>query len=80
MVQSIANLHGHAECQIIASLGKSVNPQGLLAPSILQNVFFADPNGLTVTGIYLIRDLVKRERRHPSIVRRMDDMCKAIKL
>jgi DNA replication protein DnaC len=35
---------------------------------------------LTVTSNYSMRDLVDRERLHPAIVRRMDDMCRLIEL
>ena len=36
--------------------------------------------GLIVTGNYLMRNLVERERMHPAIVRRMDDICRVIEL
>jgi DNA replication protein DnaC len=35
---------------------------------------------LTVTSNYSMRDLVDRERLHPAIVRRMDDICRLIEL
>jgi hypothetical protein len=37
-------------------------------------------HGITVTGNYSMRDLVERERMHPAIVRRLDDMCTALEL
>jgi len=36
--------------------------------------------GLTVTGNFSMRELVERERTHPAIVRRFDDMCTAVEL
>lgn len=36
--------------------------------------------GLTVTSNYSLRQLVERELLHPSIVRRLDDTCKAIEV
>ncbi len=35
---------------------------------------------LTVTSNYSMRDLVDRERLHPAIVRRLDDICRVIEL
>ena len=35
---------------------------------------------LTVTGNYSMRDLVEHERMHPAIVRRLDDMCRAVEV
>ncbi len=37
-------------------------------------------HGLTVTGNFSMQELVERERMHPAIVRRLDDMCTAIEL
>jgi hypothetical protein len=37
-------------------------------------------HGLTVTGNHSMRDLVKRERMHPAIVRRLDDICRVIEV
>jgi DNA replication protein DnaC len=37
-------------------------------------------HGLTVTSNYSLQDLVERERMHPAIVRRLDDMCRAIQI
>lgn len=37
-------------------------------------------HGLTVTGNYSMRDLVERERMHPAIVRRLDDLCRVIEV
>jgi len=37
-------------------------------------------HGLTVTSNYSLQDLVGRERAHPAVVRRLDDMCKVIQL
>lgn len=36
--------------------------------------------GLTVTSNYSMRDLVERERLHPAIVRRLDDMCRIVEV
>jgi DNA replication protein DnaC len=35
-------------------------------------------HGLTATANYSLQDLVARERMHPAIVRRLDDMCQVI--
>jgi hypothetical protein len=37
-------------------------------------------HGLTVTGNLTLRDLVDRERLHPAIVRRVDDMCAVLEV
>ena len=37
-------------------------------------------HGLTVTGNHSLQDLVERERMHPAIVRRLDDMCRVIRI
>jgi DNA replication protein DnaC len=37
-------------------------------------------HGLTVTSNYSMRDLIERERMHPAIVRRLDDMCRVVGL
>jgi hypothetical protein len=35
---------------------------------------------LTVTSNYSMWDLVDRERLHPAIIRRLDDMCRVIEV
>jgi len=35
---------------------------------------------MAVTGNYSLRDLVERERMHPAIVRRLDDICRIIRM
>ena len=42
----------------------------------LVDSLYRQNHGLTVTSNYSMRDLVKRERLHPAIVRRLDDMCR----
>ncbi|MGA2259998.1 MAG: AFG1/ZapE family ATPase [Acidobacteriota bacterium] len=37
-------------------------------------------HGLTVTGNYSMRDLVERDRMHPAIVHRLDDMCRVVEI
>ena len=37
-------------------------------------------HGLTVTSNYSMQDLVERERLHPAIVRRLDDMCRIVEV
>jgi len=37
-------------------------------------------HGLTVTSNYSLLDLIERERMPPAIVRRLDDMCRAVEL
>lgn len=46
----------------------------------LVDSLYRQKHGLTVTGNYSMRDLVERERMHPAIVRRLDDMCKVVDL
>jgi DNA replication protein DnaC len=41
---------------------------------------YRQKHSLTVTGNYSMRDLIERERMHPAIVRRLDDMCKLIEV
>jgi DNA replication protein DnaC len=41
---------------------------------------YRQKHGITVTGHYSLRDLVERERMHPAIVRRLDDICKLIEV
>lgn len=41
---------------------------------------YRQKHGLTVTGDYSMRDLVERERMHPAIVRRLDDMCRVVEV
>ena len=36
---------------------------------------YRQKHGMTITGNYSMRDLIERERMHPAIVRRLDDMC-----
>jgi hypothetical protein len=44
------------------------------------HLLYRQKHGLTVTGNYSMSDLVEQERMHPSIVRRLDDMCRVIEL
>ncbi len=37
-------------------------------------------HSLTITGNYSMRDLIERERLHPAIVRRLDDMCRVVEI
>ncbi|MBN1222951.1 MAG: ATP-binding protein [Candidatus Aminicenantes bacterium] len=37
-------------------------------------------HGLTITSNYSMRDLIERERLHPAIVRRLDDMCRIVEV
>jgi len=46
----------------------------------LVDSLYRQKHGLTVTGNYSMRDLVERERMHPAIVRRLDDMCRVVDL
>jgi hypothetical protein len=46
----------------------------------LVDTLYQRKHGLTVTGNYYLRDLVDRERLHPAIVRRMDDMCTVLEV
>jgi DNA replication protein DnaC len=46
----------------------------------LVDALYRHKHGLTVTANYSLRDLAERERLHPSIVRRMDDMCRVIQI
>jgi DNA replication protein DnaC len=46
----------------------------------LVDALYRQKHGLTVTANYSLRDLVERERIHPSIVRRLDDMCRVIQI
>jgi DNA replication protein DnaC len=46
----------------------------------LVDSLYRQKHGLTVTGNYSMRDLVERERMHPAIVRRLDDMCRVIEV
>jgi DNA replication protein DnaC len=46
----------------------------------LVDSLYRQMHGLTVTGNYSMRDLVERERMHPAIVRRLDDMCRVIEV
>jgi DNA replication protein DnaC len=44
----------------------------------LVDTIYRQNHGLTVTSNYLMWNLVERERLHPAIVRRMDDMCRIV--
>jgi DNA replication protein DnaC len=46
----------------------------------LVDSLYRQKHGLTVTGNYSMRDLVERERMHPAIVRRLDDMCRVVEV
>jgi DNA replication protein DnaC len=46
----------------------------------LVDALYRHKHGLTATANYSLQDLVKRERMHPAIVRRLDDMCRVIQI
>jgi DNA replication protein DnaC len=46
----------------------------------LADTMYSQNHGLTVTSNYSLRDLIERERMHPAIVRRLDDMCRVVDL
>jgi hypothetical protein len=46
----------------------------------LVDSLYQQNHGLTVTSNYSMRDLVERERLHPAIVRRLDDMCRIVEM
>ena len=46
----------------------------------LVDALYRRKHGLTVTANYSLQDLVARERMHPAIVRRLDDMCRVIQI
>jgi DNA replication protein DnaC len=46
----------------------------------LVDALYRRKHGLTVTANYSLQDLVERERMHPSIVRRLDDICRVIQI
>ena len=46
----------------------------------LVDALYRRKHGLTATGNYSLQDLVERERMHPAIVRRLDDMCRVIQI
>ena len=46
----------------------------------LADALYRHKHGLTVTANYSLKDLVARERMHPAIVRRLDDMCRVIQI
>ena len=46
----------------------------------LVDSLYRQKHGMTVTGNYSMRDLIERERMHPAIVRRLDDMCRAVEV
>jgi DNA replication protein DnaC len=46
----------------------------------LVDTLYRQKHGLSVTSNYFMRDLIERERLHPAIVRRLDDMCRVVAL
>jgi DNA replication protein DnaC len=46
----------------------------------LVDTLYRHKHGLTVSGNLSLRDLVDRERLHPAIVRRVDDMCTVLEV
>jgi hypothetical protein len=46
----------------------------------LVDTLYRRKHGLTVTGNHSLRDLVGRERLHPALVRRLDDMCRVLEV
>jgi hypothetical protein len=46
----------------------------------LVNALYLQKHGLTITGNLSLRNLVDRERLHPAIVRRVDDMCTVLEV
>jgi DNA replication protein DnaC len=46
----------------------------------LVDSLYRQNHGLTVTSNYSMQDLVERERLHPAIVRRLDDMCRIVEV
>jgi len=46
----------------------------------LVDALYRRKHGLTVTANYSLQELVERERMHPAIVRRLDDMCRVIQI
>jgi DNA replication protein DnaC len=46
----------------------------------LVDALYRQKHGLTITANFSLHDLVERERLHPAIVRRLDDMCRVIEL
>ena len=46
----------------------------------LVDTLYRQNHGLTVTSNYSMQDLVARERLHPAIVRRLDDMCRVFEV
>ncbi len=46
----------------------------------LVDTLYRQKHVLTVKGNYSMRDLVRRERMHPAIIRRVDDMCRVIEV
>ena len=44
------------------------------------DTLYRGKHGLTVTGNFSLRDLVDRERLHPAIVRRLDDICMVLEV
>jgi DNA replication protein DnaC len=46
----------------------------------LVDALYRQMHGLTVTGNHSLQDLVERERMHPAIVRRLDDMCRVSRI
>jgi hypothetical protein len=46
----------------------------------LVDSLYRQKHSLTVTGNYSMRELIERERMHPAIVRRLDDMCTVVEV
>ena len=46
----------------------------------LVDALYRRKHGLTVTSNLSLQDLMERERMHPAIVRRLDDMCRVIQI
>ena len=46
----------------------------------LADTMYSQNHGLTITSNYSLRDLIERERMHPAIVRRLDDMCRIVEV
>lgn len=46
----------------------------------LVDTLYRQKHGLTATANHSLQDLVRHERMHPAIVRRLDDMCRVIQI
>jgi hypothetical protein len=53
---------------------------GLRHCECLADSLYRQGHGLTVTGNYSMRDLVRHERMHPAIIRRLDDICRVVEV